>query len=341
MRRARDGRMPIGPLTLASGRRLDYVEVAYAHYGELAADGRNALLVTHGYTASHRMLAHGGDTAEGPWGALIGPGKPLDTDKYFVVCSNMLGSSYGTTGPGSIDPATGARYGANFPDIVLADIVQAQHRLLQGLGVTHLKAVVGPSFGGFQALQWALDHPDWVDAIGVVLSAPYMTRSELNSLDGLLSDLSRDPAWQDGNYADPAAMVGTLERLRRDTMASYGMEAVLAARGVAEEDRPQRCRELAAMWAREFDARSLVVLLKAALAFDVRDRMAQVRADVLYVISDTDRLFPPDASLLACMRQAQGKRPTRYVEMRSDLGHMASGMDHALWSEALAELLAA
>lgn len=106
-------RLSVGPLALAKGARLHDVEVAYATYGRLAPDGRNAILATHGYTASHLMLAHGAGVAEGSWAPLIGPGKPLDTDRYFIVCSNMLGSSYGTTGPGSIDAATGAPYGAD------------------------------------------------------------------------------------------------------------------------------------------------------------------------------------------------------------------------------------
>lgn len=334
-----DERLSIGTLTLASGRRLADVTVAFERYGTLAADGRNAILVTHGYTASHRMLAHGSGVAEGSWGPLAGPGKPLDTDRYFLVCANMLGSSYGTTGPASLDPRTGRPYGADFPDITLADIVEVQHRLLQRLGVRHLRAVVGPSFGGFQALQWALDHPDRVDAIGVVLSAPHLPRSELASLDALLAELASDLNWNGGRYASQAAMAGALERLRLETMGSYGMEAVLAARGLSAAERAAHCRAAAAAWSREFDAHSLIVLLKAAQAFDVRGRIADIRADLLYVICDTDRLSPPDPALQAVMRRARGRRAARYVELRSDFGHMASGAAHALWRDALAELI--
>ncbi|RYF55451.1 MAG: alpha/beta fold hydrolase, partial [Comamonadaceae bacterium] len=167
----------LGPLRLQSGAVLPEVDVAYATYGRLAPGGDNAILVTHGYTASHRMLAHGDGVAEGSWAPLIGPGRVLDTDRYFIVCSNMLGSCYGSTGPASIDPRTGRVYGPDFPDITLQDIVQVQHQLLQHLGVQRLRAVVGPSYGGFQALQWALDHPDRIDAIAAVVSAPFMPPS--------------------------------------------------------------------------------------------------------------------------------------------------------------------
>ncbi|MEY2684137.1 MAG: Homoserine O-acetyltransferase, partial [Pseudomonadota bacterium] len=179
---AADARVSVGPLCLTSGAVLPDVTVAFASYGRLDPDGRNAILVTHGYTASHHMLAHGDGVAEGSWAPLIGPGKPLDTDRYLVVCSNMLGSSYGTTGPASTDPLTGRPYGLSFPEIDFADIVEVQRRLLVHLGVKHLRAVVGPSYGGFQALQWALDHPSWVDAIGVVLSGPYFPRTEQTDL---------------------------------------------------------------------------------------------------------------------------------------------------------------
>lgn len=330
----------LGPLRLTSGRELPELTVAFASYGRLAPDGRNAILATHGYTASHQMLAHGAGVAEGSWAPLIGPGRPLDTDRYFIVCPNMLGSSYGTTGPGSTNPATGDPYGAGFPEITLTDIVEVQFRLLRHLGVHHLRAVVGPSFGGFQALQWALDHPDWVDAIGVIVSAPYLPRSEHTSLEALLSDLAADPHWNGGRFGSAGAMAGTLERMRISTMQTYGMEAVLSARGLGAEERARRMQAMAAAWAREFHPHSLIVLLKAALAFDVRDRLADIRADVLYVVADTDVLFPPDPAVQAAMARTRGRRPMRYVQMRTDFGHTASGAAHALWSDALAELLA-
>src|SRR4051794_35085424 len=121
---------------------------AYATRGTLAADGRNAILITHGYTSGPRMIEPGVASSEGAWSTLVGPGAPIDTDRYFVVCSNMLGSSYGSTNAASIDPRTGRPYGSRFPKITVTDIVTAQKRLLGQLGVTHLRAVVGPSMVG-------------------------------------------------------------------------------------------------------------------------------------------------------------------------------------------------
>jgi homoserine acetyltransferase len=144
---------------LQRGNVLPEVTIAYATRGELAPDGRNAVLVTHGYTSGQRMIEAGAGSSEGAWSTLIGPGAPIDTDRCFVVCSNMLGSSYGSTNAASRDPCTGRPYGSRFPHITLTDIVTAQHRLLGHLGVRHLRAVAGPSYGGFQAFQWAVTSP--------------------------------------------------------------------------------------------------------------------------------------------------------------------------------------
>ena len=147
----------IGDLPLRSGGTLRAAELAYVTYGALAPDGRNAVLMTHGYTSSH-LFADGG-TAEGDWSTLVGPGRPIDTDRLYVVSSNMLGSSFGSTAPRSTNPATGRPYGPDFPRLTVADIVAAQRRLLDQLGVKHLVAVVGPSYGGAQAFTWAPNTP--------------------------------------------------------------------------------------------------------------------------------------------------------------------------------------
>src|SRR5262245_61448112 len=147
--------------TLESGATLPELTLAYDTYGTLARDGRNANLITHGFT-SHHHAAGGHAGQPGFWSGLIGPGKTVDTDRYFVVSSNMIGSSYGSTAPRTIDPATGRPYGPGFPAITLRDIVTAQKALLDSLDVRHLVAVAGPSFGGYQAFQWAVTFPDFM-----------------------------------------------------------------------------------------------------------------------------------------------------------------------------------
>jgi homoserine acetyltransferase len=153
--------------SLTDGTVMPEATIAYETYGRPAPDGRNAILCAHGYTGSHhfagRSPANGNQP--GSWDGLIGPGKAIDTDKLFVVASNMLGSSVGSTNAGSINPQTGGAYGPDFPNITIRDIVAAQKTLLDHLGVRHLVAVAGPSCGGYQAFQWAVAYRDFMDAI--------------------------------------------------------------------------------------------------------------------------------------------------------------------------------
>lgn len=313
----------IGPYTLASGVVLPDVQVAYVSHGRLNPDGRNAVLVTHGYTSGPSMLSVNHHTAEGSWAPLLGPGRPLDTDRYFTVCSNMLGSAFGTTGPNSTNPATGRVWGPDFPAITLADIVGVQHRLLQRLGVTHLKAVVGPSYGGWQALQWAFQHPAMVDAVGAIVSG--LTHPAGLSAQGQLERLSSSPEWQGGRYHEHGGMPETLFALRQQTMRNYGLERLYQERVPDPAERQalldQQCRH----WAGRFDPYSLVVLAAAAEKFDVRQRMADLRARFLFVVCTTDAVFPPNPAIEALVRSVPAQ--TRYVELDSPYGHMASGVE--------------
>ena len=147
---------------LQNGAVMPEVKIAYETYGKLAPDGRNAVLITHGYTSTHH--AAGRNSANGYqlgwWDGLIGPGKAIDTDKLFVVSSNALGSSAGSTNGASLNPATGKPYGPDFPAITMQDIVDAQKALLDEIGVKHLVAVAGPSLGGYQAFQWSVSYPE-------------------------------------------------------------------------------------------------------------------------------------------------------------------------------------
>ncbi|MFO1330241.1 MAG: alpha/beta fold hydrolase [Rubrivivax sp.] len=327
--------MDLGALRLRSGAWLPGLRVAYTCRGTRAAEGDNAILVTHGFTSAHTMIEPGHLVAEGSWADLVGPGRPLDTDRYFVVCSNMLGSSFGTTGPGSLDPATGRPWGLGFPDITLADIVEVQHRLLQALGVTRLRAVIGPSYGGFQALQWALDHPDRVDAIGVV-------SSDFHSPPGLgkaqqIERLAASPQWQGGRYHDTGGMVQTLEALRRQTLQAYGLERLYAGRGLTPQQSRERIDAASRHWAAQFDPCSLPVLAGAAEGFDVRGRLHEIRARVLLVQANTDAVFPASEASRGCL--ARVPAPTRSVTLDSPYGHMAASVELPRWSPHIAWLL--
>ena len=162
---------------LENGTLMSDVKIAYETYGRLAADGRNAILMSPGFTSSHR-LAGNQDSDEGSWDALIGPAKAIDTDKYFVVSIAHLGSSYGSTNPADINPATGKPYGPDFPDVRTIDLVNAQKAVLDGLGVKHLLAVVAQSYGGRHAFQWAVTYPEFMDGLVPIETSPKDPRGQ-------------------------------------------------------------------------------------------------------------------------------------------------------------------
>jgi len=325
---------------LESGATLPEMTLIFDTYGRLAPDGANAILVTHGYTGSHR--AAGPPTAANPaggwWKGLIGPGLAIDTNRYFAVSSNMLGSSYGSTGPGSVNPATGKPYGPDFPDITLGDIVRAQRLMLDSLGVRHLVAVAGQSFGGFQAFQWAVSYPDFMDGIVASVTAPKGSGGEA-SVKALLAQLGADPNWNGGRHYERGGIPATMKVLRMDTLTRYGTKEILAATVPDQAAREARMREMADRWVGEFDPNSLVTLRKAMVRFDAERDLAKIRARVLYVLSRTDVLFPPSiASDVMAKLGAAGVDAT-YVEIDSDFGHLASGADCAKWAPALKAFL--
>jgi homoserine O-acetyltransferase len=313
----------IGSCKLESGTVLPDVEVAYIAHGTLAADGANAVLVTHGFTSGPSMLSQAHLTAEGSWAPLIGPGRPLDTDRFFIVCANMLGSSFGSTGPASIAPATGRPWGPDFPSITLGDIVGVQHRLLTHLGVTHLEAVLGPSYGGWQSLQWALDHPGMVDAIGVLMSG--LTHPPGLSAASVREKFSASPQWHDGRYHEHGGMYQTLLEMRLQTLRSYGLERLYEERIPDARERQAALERPCREWAARFDPHSMIALAGAAERFDVRHRMDEIRARLLFVVCTTDAIFPPDPQVRPLLQRTRGAR--RYLELDSPYGHMASGVE--------------
>jgi homoserine O-acetyltransferase/O-succinyltransferase len=332
--------MNLGKFTLESSQVLPEVTIAYETYGQLATDGRNAILITHGYTSNHHAAGRyrPSDTQPGWWDRLIGPGKAIDTTRFFVVSSNALGSCYGTTGPASVNPATDKPYGPEFPDITMRDIVTVQRQLLARLGVTHLVAVAGPSMGGRQAFQWAVTYPDFVDGVVPVASSPKGLGKD-DAVQNLIRRLSADPNWNNGWYYERGGITPTLTAIRMETLRRYGIDAVLGSSHPDLEEREARIRRQAATWAHQFDAHSLVVLRKASVRFDAQRDFGAIKSKVLYVLSRTDQLFPPTMGARVMGRlQAAGIDAT-YVEIDSDFGHLASGREAEQWAPALQRFL--
>ena len=325
---------------LESGTVMPEVTIAYETYGTLAPDGRNAVLLTHGYTSSQHMAGRAGaNGAEGSWDGLVGPGKAIDTDRLFVVSSNMLGSSFGSTNPAFANPATGKPYGPDFPDITLVDIVNAQKALLEGLGVKHLVAVAGPSFGGYQTFQWGVTHPDFMDGLVAVVSAPKGSGGEA-AVKSLVDSLAKDPNWNGGRYYDKGGVTPILTEMRVATLKRYGIDEQLAAKFPDTDAREAEIKRRAETWSKVFDANSLVVLRKASVRFDAEKDMAKIKAKVLYVLSRTDKLFPPSIAPDVMAKLKAVGVSADYFEIDSDFGHSASGLDAAKWAPRLKTFMA-
>ncbi|MFD6279101.1 homoserine O-acetyltransferase, partial [Streptomyces sp. NPDC060209] len=305
-----------GPLGLESGAKLPGVRLAYETWGRLAPDGANAVLVLHALTGdSHAAGAAGpGHPSPGWWDALIGPGRALDTDRWFVVAPNVLGGCQGSTGPSSRRP-DGSVWGAAFPYLTVRDQVAAEARLADALGIDRWAAVIGGSMGGMRALEWAVSRPGRTGSL-LMLAAPAASSAEQIAWGSMqIAAIRSDPGWQGGCYHDAPPGSGPHQGLglaRRIAHVTYRSEAELGARFgrraqpgevPSQGGRYQVESYLdhhAAKLVRRFDAGSYVVLTEAMNAHDVgrgRGGVARAlrRADMPALIAgiDSDRLYPP------------------------------------------------
>jgi homoserine O-acetyltransferase len=305
----------INDFRLRSGILMPAVTIANRTRGVLAPDRNNVVLVTHGNTSGPQMIDPGGSTGEGSWNEIVGPGKAIDTNRFFVICPNMLGSAYGSTNAASIDPATGTRYGPRFPDITVSDIVATQRALLDRLGIDRLVAIVGPSYGGFQAFQWAVDFPGIMKGIAAVVTSPVVPRERAEgNVARLLAALSKDPNWNGGDYYDGGGVLETMIQIRIATLKTYGIETRLR------------------------DTMSDPEKIEAA----IRDEAAQfsnIASKVLYVLSRTDRLFPPELAPGVMQGLTTAGVEAAYFLLDSEYGHSASGRDAHKWAPRLRQFM--
>jgi homoserine O-acetyltransferase len=333
---------------LDSGAVLPEVTLAYETYGALAPDGRNAVLVEHSFTSSHHAAGMYGESGVPPgqragdigwWYKVVGAGEAIDTDKLFVISSNALGSSYGSTNPASINPKTGKPYGPDFPNITVADIARAQRALLEALGVKHLVAVTGPSFGGFVTFQWAVSYPDFVQGIVPVFTAPNFPTLARGD-HPWIALLTKDPNWNGGRYYERGGVAAALTKLRIEMLRAYGMDTLFRDKFPNPTTRQTMLLSNARSWAQSFDANGFIVLLLAQESFDIRPQLTRIKAKVLYMLSRTDEVFPPRIApgVMADLKAAGVD--ARYVEVDTDVGHMAFEFETDKWSPALKSFLA-
>lgn len=334
------------PLLLKCGKRLGPIDAAYETYGTLSEKRDNAVLICHALSGNAHVagLNNAEDRKPGWWDIMVGPGKPIDTEKYFVVCSNVLGGCSGTTGPSDVNPATQRPYGLEFPIITIEDFVTVQKLLLDKLGISHLLAVIGGSMGGMQVLQWAVSYPDFLDAAMCIASTTRLNAQSI-AFDAVgRNAILGDPNFDGGQYhghASPsrglsiARMIGHITYLSEESMREKFGRQLRAAADYQYDFNSEFAVETyldyqGQTFIERFDANSYLYITKAMDYFDLtreggslRQAFAQSACRFLIVSFSSDWLFTPGQSEEIVQALGAGGKDVTYCNIRSSYGHDA------------------
>jgi homoserine O-acetyltransferase len=347
-------------LPLDNGGTLAGVDVAYETYGRLNAGKSNAILVLHAFSGDAHAAGINHEGKPGWWDNMIGPHKGFDTDRYFVICANVLGGCRGTTGPASINPATGCPYAMSFPVITIGDMVRLQKMLIDSLGIQRLLAVSGGSMGGMQALQWAVQYPDSVVAAIPIASTTRHSAQQIAFNEVGRQAIMADPDWCDGNYygktppargLSVARMVGHITYMSDDSMREKfgrrlrGKEAFGFGFDVDFEVESY-LRYRGSQFVNRFDANSYLYITKAMDYFDLTSGNGSIaaaleptRARFLVISFSSDWLYPSYQSQEMVRALRSRNRDVAYVELQSNYGHDSFLVDVAEQSALVAGFL--
>jgi homoserine O-acetyltransferase len=334
------------PLELESGKRLAPIDVAYETYGELNDAGDNAVLICHALSGNaHVAGVHNPeDKKPGWWDVMVGPGKGIDTNKYFVICSNFLGGCSGTTGPSSINPETGKAYGLDFPIITIADMVKVQKLLMDKLGIKELLSVIGGSIGGMQVLQWAIAYPDFVKS-----AIPIATTTHLGAQSIAFDAVGRNAILADSNFSGGeyhsakgpdrglaiARMIGHITYLSEQGMRAKFGRKLRSAESYSYDFNSEFAVETyldyqGQSFVERFDANSYLYITKASDYFDLQKdygalekAFANTKSRFLIISFASDWLYPPSQSEDIVNALVTCGKDTSYCNIASDYGHDA------------------
>lgn len=329
--------------TLENGETLPSVTVAYETYGALNRQRSNAVLVLHAFSGdAHAAGVHEGQNNPGWWDSMIGPGKAFDTDKYFVICSNVLGSCKGSTGPSSINPVTNKPYALDFPLISINDMVHAQKRLVEHLGITTLLSAAGGSMGGMQVLAWLTKYPDMICSAIPIATAVKHSPQQIAFNEVARQAIMSDPDWNYGNYYDKnfpvkglalARMIGHITYMSDDSMAEkfgrHKKDNTESFKFTADFEVEGYLRYRGDNFVKRFDANSYLYISKAMDNFDagngqaLHDVLEGVKTKALVIAFKSDWLYPAYQSkeiVKACKNAAID---VTYCEIHSTYGHDA------------------
>ncbi|MCJ7610384.1 homoserine O-acetyltransferase [Candidatus Bathyarchaeota archaeon] len=339
---------PPDELTLESGEELGPVTLAYETYGELNNQKTNAVLVLHALSGdAHAAAFHQGDNKNpGWWDGMIGPGKGLDTEKYYVICSNVIGGCKGSTGPSSTNPKTGKPYGLGFPVITIGDMVNAQCHLIDYLGIEKLLTVVGGSMGGMQALQWMITYPERIRSAIPIATALKHTPQQIAFNEVGRQAIMADPNWRNGDYYDhsppPDKGLAVARMIGHITYMSDTSMTEKFGRRLKENSDPSRfdadfevegyLRYRGDNFVKRFDANSYIVITKACDYFDILGKkkmhevcpgVARAKAKALLISFKSDWLYPSYQSLEIARACKLAGVDASYCEVTSTYGHDA------------------
>jgi homoserine O-acetyltransferase/O-succinyltransferase len=343
---------PGDPLLLTAGGELNEVTVAYETYGTLSPEKDNAILVAHALTGDSHPAAHNEQDEEGWWDLLVGPGRPLDSNRFFIICSNVLGGCQGTTGPASPDPATGQPYGMRFPAITVRDMVKVQKALLEQLGINRLALVIGGSMGGMQALEWAVSYPGFAGAVVAIAAPGYASPQSIAYNMVGRQAVMLDPAWQQGDYYGGPGPARGLAIARTVGMITYQSEQSMTNKFARKKRAGQfevenyldyQGRRLV----ERFDANSYLYLLRSLDLYDLghgyasyKAALARIEAKVLVVGVTSDILYPAAQQIeLVQTLKSLGVR-AEYAEVDSPHGHDGFLIDFDLLRPILTDFIA-
>ncbi len=335
------------PLTLKSGAVLPQYHLAYETYGELNAAKSNAVLICHALSGNHHVAGRytPEDKYPGWWDNLVGPGKPLDTNKFFVIGLNNLGGCHGSSGPSSVDPLTDKPYSATFPVVTVEDWVESQARLLDYLGIDQLAAVIGGSLGGMQALHWNIVYPERVRHAFVIASAPNLTAQNMAFNEVARQAIITDPEFFDGDYYNHgtvprrglriARMLGHITYLSNDAMGEkFGRKlrhGDVKYSFDVEFEMESYLRYQGDKFAGEFDANTYLRMTRALDYFDpaldfegnLSKALSRAKAKFVVISFTTDWRFSPARSREIVQALLDNALPVKYAEVTSAHGHDA------------------
>lgn len=353
----------IDPLPLAAGTTLASYELVYETYGTLNSDRSNAVLVCHALSGSHHVAGYYADEPDklGWWDNMVGPGKPIDTNRFFVIGVNNLGGCYGSTGPASINRATGVPYGAEFPLVTVEDWVISQARLMDRLGIETLAGAIGGSLGGMQALQWTLTYPTRIRHALVIAAAPKLSAQNIGFNDVARQAIVTDPDFHNGNYyahnvipargLKLARMLGHITYISDELMMEkFGR---VMKRGdynfdfSVEFEVESYLRYQGDKFATFFDANTYLIMTKALDYFDpakttggdLAKALAAARAKFFVAAFSSDWRFPPNRSREIMKALVDNKLDVTYAEIESQHGHDSFLLDVPHYHAAVREYM--